>query len=170
MMAFLQPISIFVSTLSITAIALDRRRLIICPHEPPYQSSTILGMVPGVWVTAIILASPMAAFKKLESWTQFPQAMDELRWASNNAKVIFLSTFYTDQPRLNINKKFRKFHIHQNWQIHLLVEIPFWAEIFSSFVRLKFFTQNFWAEISSWYIFESKFSPFWGPKFFSRKK
>ena len=79
MMAFLQPISIFVSTLSITAIALDRRRLIICPHEPPYQSSTILGMVPGVWVTAIILASPMAAFKKLESWTQFPQAMDELR-------------------------------------------------------------------------------------------
>ena len=79
MMAFLQPISIFVSTLSITAIALDRRRLIICPHEPPYQSSTILSMVPGVWVTAIILASPMAAFKKLESWTQFPQAMDELR-------------------------------------------------------------------------------------------
>ena len=79
MMAFLQPISIFVSTLSITAIALDRKRLIICPHEPPYQSSTILGMVPGVWVTAIILASPMAAFKKLESWTQFPQAMDELR-------------------------------------------------------------------------------------------
>ena len=100
MMAFLQPISIFVSTLSITAIALDRRRLIICPHEPPYQSSTILGMVPGVWVTAIILASPMAAFKKLESWTQFPQAMDELRWASNNAEIIFLlTTFYTDQPR-----------------------------------------------------------------------
>ena len=119
MMAFLQPISIFVSTLSITAIALDRRRLIICPHEPPYQSSTILGMVPGVWVTAILLASPMAAFKKLESWTQFPQAMDELRWASNNAKVIFLSTFYTDQPRLNINKKFRKFHINQNGLIHL---------------------------------------------------
>jgi len=33
--ALLQATSIFVSTLSITAIALDRRQLIVKPHQPP---------------------------------------------------------------------------------------------------------------------------------------
>ena len=77
MIALLQSISIFVSTMSITAIALDRRRLIICPHKCPYQGSTLTLLVPGVWALAITLASPLAVYKKLESWTEFPPELLE---------------------------------------------------------------------------------------------
>ena len=37
-----QGTSIFVSTLSITAIALDRRRLIVCPHKSPWGLPAVL--------------------------------------------------------------------------------------------------------------------------------
>merc|ERR1712126_237815 len=77
MIALLQSVSIFVSTMSITAIALDRRRLIICPLKSPYQGSTLTVLVPGVWALAITLASPLAVYKKLESWTEFPPELLE---------------------------------------------------------------------------------------------
>merc|ERR1712038_1417082 len=58
--ALLQATSLFVSTLSITAIALDRRKLIVYPHEAPYSTNFILTLVPVIWMCAIGLSSPMA--------------------------------------------------------------------------------------------------------------
>ena len=70
--ALLQATSIFVSTLSITAIALDRRQLIVCPHESPPSSKLIMSTVPVIWLAAFAMASPMAIWKTLETWTEFP--------------------------------------------------------------------------------------------------
>ena len=98
MIALLQSISIFVSTMSITAIALDRRRLIICPHERPYQGSTFMILVPVVWAVAITLASPLAVFKKLESWTEFPKGMAILRYAIYT-KLLLLAYRTVDDVR-----------------------------------------------------------------------
>ena len=70
--ALLQATSIFVSTLSITAIALDRRKLIVCPHEPPPSGKLIMSTVPVIWFSAFAMASPMAIWKTLENWTEFP--------------------------------------------------------------------------------------------------
>ena len=69
--ALLQATSLFVSTLSITAIALDRRKLIVYPHESPYSTNFILMLVPIIWISAAGLASPMAIWKKLEYWTEW---------------------------------------------------------------------------------------------------
>lgn len=42
-----QGTSIFVSTLSITSIALDRRQLIVCPHKSAPGIRAMLACVPG---------------------------------------------------------------------------------------------------------------------------
>ena len=70
--ALLQATSIFVSTLSITAIALDRRKLIVYPHEPPPSGKLIMSTVPVIWGSAFAMASPLAIWKTLENWTEFP--------------------------------------------------------------------------------------------------
>ena len=70
--AMLQGISIFVSTLSITAIALDRRQLIVHPHRSAVGIRAMLALVPIVWAISIAMASPMAIWKKLEYWTDMP--------------------------------------------------------------------------------------------------
>ena len=70
--ASLQATSIFVSTLSITAIALDRRKLIVCPHEPPPSGTLIMATVPIIWASAFAMASPLAIWKKLERWSEPP--------------------------------------------------------------------------------------------------
>ena len=69
--ALLQGTSIFVSTLSITAIALDRRQLIVCPHKAAPGIRAMLACVPVIWACALALASPMAIWKKLEYWTEW---------------------------------------------------------------------------------------------------
>ena len=61
--------------LSITAIALDRRKLIVCPHEPPPSGKLIMSTVPIIWGAAFAMASPMAIWKTLENWTEFPPAL-----------------------------------------------------------------------------------------------
>lgn len=76
MAALLQSTSIFVSTLSITAIALDRRKLIVYPHEPAYGGPLVMTIVPLIWLTSLALASPMAIWKKLENWTEWADSMD----------------------------------------------------------------------------------------------
>ena len=77
--ALLQATSLFVSTLSITAIALDRRKLIVCPHEAPFSTNFILTLVPVIWACAIGLASPMAIWKKLEYWTAWADHFTPMR-------------------------------------------------------------------------------------------
>ena len=83
--ASLQATSIFVSTLSITAIALDRRKLIVCPHEAPPSGTLIMTTVPIIWACAFAMASPLAIWKKLESWTEFPpEVMNAFRWVCSS--------------------------------------------------------------------------------------
>ena len=69
--ALLQGTSIFVSTLSITAIALDRRQLIVHPHQAAPGIRAMLACVPLIWALALTLAAPMAIWKKLEYWTEW---------------------------------------------------------------------------------------------------
>ena len=77
--ALLQATSLFVSTLSITAIALDRRKLIVYPHEAPFSTTFILTLVPITWICAVGLASPMAIWKKLEYWTEWAESISLMR-------------------------------------------------------------------------------------------
>lgn len=63
----IQAISIFVSTISITAIALDRYQLIVYPTKPGVQTIGALVTMFFIWVTAFILASPLYIFRSLKT-------------------------------------------------------------------------------------------------------
>ncbi|XP_040565594.1 neuropeptide F receptor [Lepeophtheirus salmonis] len=70
LVGLLQATSVFVSTITITAIALDRRRLIVgSEQESPQDMGKIIATVPLIWGTALVMASPLAIWKTLEKWT-----------------------------------------------------------------------------------------------------
>jgi len=53
----LQGTSVFVSTISITAIALDRRRLIVgSEQESPEDMGKVVAAIPVIWCVAIAMA------------------------------------------------------------------------------------------------------------------
>ncbi|KFB38718.1 AGAP004123-PA-like protein [Anopheles sinensis] len=55
----LQATSIFVSTISITAIALDRYQVIVYPTRDSLQLMGAIAILTGIWIISIVLASPM---------------------------------------------------------------------------------------------------------------
>ena len=63
----LEAVSIFVSTISITAIALDRYQVILhSGHGENNMIASILKLV-FIWITAIALALPLFMFRTVES-------------------------------------------------------------------------------------------------------
>lgn len=66
MVGSLQAVSIFVSTLSITAIALDRYQLIVYPTKRSFQLTGALLALAGIWVTGVVLALPLFIVRTLQ--------------------------------------------------------------------------------------------------------
>ena len=62
----LQAVSIFVSTLSITAIALDRYQLIVYPTKKSFQLTGAMLALAGIWVIGIVLALPLIFVRTLQ--------------------------------------------------------------------------------------------------------
>lgn len=67
-MAGLQATSIFVSTISITAIALDRYKVIVYPTHQETASGTRGGLLllASVWVGALSLSLPLFTYRTVE--------------------------------------------------------------------------------------------------------
>uniref|UniRef100_A0A182QAR7 G-protein coupled receptors family 1 profile domain-containing protein n=1 Tax=Anopheles farauti TaxID=69004 RepID=A0A182QAR7_9DIPT len=61
----LQATSIFVSTISITAIALDRYQVIVYPTRDSLQLMGAVTILTGIWIISIVLASPMFITRQL---------------------------------------------------------------------------------------------------------
>ena len=66
MVGSLQAVSIFVSTLSITAIALDRYQLIVYPTKRSFQLTGALLALGGIWTVGIVLALPLFIVRSLQ--------------------------------------------------------------------------------------------------------
>lgn len=67
-MAGLQATSIFVSTISITAIALDRYKVIVYPTHQETASGTrgAALLLASVWVGALVLSLPLFGYRTVE--------------------------------------------------------------------------------------------------------
>ncbi|XP_055616023.1 neuropeptide F receptor isoform X1 [Toxorhynchites rutilus septentrionalis] len=61
----LQATSIFVSTISITAIALDRYQVIVYPTRDSLQLMGAVMILTGIWIISLVLASPMFITRRL---------------------------------------------------------------------------------------------------------
>ncbi|KAI9556686.1 hypothetical protein GHT06_016476 [Daphnia sinensis] len=66
MVGSLQAVSIFVSTLSITAIALDRYQLIVYPTKRAFQLTGASLALAAIWAIGIVLALPLFIVRTLE--------------------------------------------------------------------------------------------------------
>jgi neuropeptide Y receptor len=66
MVGSLQAVSIFVSTLSITAIALDRYQLIVYPTKKSFQLTGALLALGGIWILGVVLALPLFIVRTLQ--------------------------------------------------------------------------------------------------------
>ncbi|KAF8792108.1 G-protein coupled receptor 83-like [Argiope bruennichi] len=62
-----QVTSVYVSTFTMTCIAVDRYRIISKPLEPRLRSAQAIKIISCVWVLAILLSLPHAIFNKVES-------------------------------------------------------------------------------------------------------
>ncbi|XP_032294995.1 neuropeptide F receptor isoform X2 [Drosophila virilis] len=70
--ATLQALSIFVSTISITAIAFDRYQVIVYPTRDSLQFVGAVAILAGIWILALTLASPLFIYKQLISMDMPP--------------------------------------------------------------------------------------------------
>ncbi|XP_070539545.1 neuropeptide FF receptor 2-like [Ptychodera flava] len=59
-------VSIYVSTLTLTAIAIDRHQVLLHPLRPRITMSTAVCALLSIWIGAILLPMPMAIFRSLE--------------------------------------------------------------------------------------------------------
>ncbi|XP_054089903.1 neuropeptide F receptor isoform X3 [Zeugodacus cucurbitae] len=75
--AMLQAVSIFVSTISITAIAFDRYQLIVYPTRESLQVGGVIAILAGIWLFAVLLASPLFIYKRLEQ-AEIPPLLQSL--------------------------------------------------------------------------------------------
>ncbi|XP_053211656.1 neuropeptide F receptor-like isoform X2 [Panonychus citri] len=67
LVAGLQATSIFVSTISITAIALDRYKVIVNPNCEPCQPINTFITLSAIWLTALALSAPLFIYRTVES-------------------------------------------------------------------------------------------------------
>lgn len=90
----IQAISIFVSTISITAIALDRYQLIVFPTRPGLHTMGAVNTMLFIWMTAFTLASPLYIFRNLKTHKLGLIGMDSLSfciedWPIRNGRAIY---------------------------------------------------------------------------------
>ncbi|RWS11319.1 neuropeptide F receptor-like protein [Dinothrombium tinctorium] len=67
LVAGLEATSIFVSTISITAIALDRYKVIVKPSPEPCHPLRTLITLSLIWAIAFVLSSPLLIYRTVES-------------------------------------------------------------------------------------------------------
>ena len=61
----IQAVSVFVSTMTIAAIAIDRYRLIVYPTRNGFQNIGVVTLLLFIWTLAIALASPLFVYRQL---------------------------------------------------------------------------------------------------------
>jgi neuropeptide Y receptor len=81
----LQATSIFVSTISITAIALDRYQVIVYPTKESLQLFGAVFILLLIWVLALLLATPLFVVKQLRTHSiSLGKGIDELNFCIEN--------------------------------------------------------------------------------------
>ncbi|XP_041449393.1 neuropeptide Y receptor type 6 [Drosophila obscura] len=65
LVSFAQGCSIYISTLTLTSIAIDRYFVIIYPFHPRMKLSTCIGIIVSIWVIALLATVPYGMYVKM---------------------------------------------------------------------------------------------------------
>lgn len=83
-------ISVHVSTLTSTAIAIDRFFMIVHPFKPRMSLTICVALIVAIWVTSIFISLPLAIYQKV---TEFPrEIVCHEHWPRPTARQFFTVT------------------------------------------------------------------------------
>ncbi|CAG5095686.1 Similar to RYa-R: RYamide receptor (Drosophila melanogaster) [Cotesia congregata] len=86
LLPYAQGVSIYISTLTLTSIAIDRYLVIIYPFRPRMQVMTCKGIIVIIWIVALVLTLPYGIYMGLEKY----QYCEE-NWPTDNFRLLFSS-------------------------------------------------------------------------------
>ncbi|XP_076173043.1 prolactin-releasing peptide receptor isoform X2 [Ptiloglossa arizonensis] len=84
---YAQGVSVYISTLTLTSIAIDRFMVIIYPFHPRMKIDVCLGVIIGIWTVALLVTLPYGLYMHLEE----PYAYCEEHWPTERFRKIFSS-------------------------------------------------------------------------------
>ncbi|XP_012347799.1 prolactin-releasing peptide receptor-like [Apis florea] len=84
---YAQGVSVYISTLTLTSIAIDRFMVIIYPFHPRMKIEVCLLVIIGIWIFALLLTSPYGIYMHLEE----PYTYCEEHWPNERFRKIFSS-------------------------------------------------------------------------------
>lgn len=87
LVAYAQGTSVYISTLTLTSIAIDRFFVIIYPFHPRMKLSTCLAIIVSIWAFALLATLPYGVFMSHKSNGTFHYC--EEAWATENYRKLF---------------------------------------------------------------------------------
>ena len=84
-------VSVHVSTLTSTAIAIDRYFVIVHPFKPRMNVAVCLALIIAIWVTSISISLPLAIYQKV-SWSNDDEYICHESWPQKTARQFFTVT------------------------------------------------------------------------------
>ncbi|XP_048514772.1 prolactin-releasing peptide receptor-like isoform X2 [Athalia rosae] len=82
---YAQGASIYISTLTLTGIAVDRFFVIIYPFQPRMRVEVCISIIAGIWVIALFLTLPYGLYMQLEETYRFC----EENWPGERIRKVF---------------------------------------------------------------------------------
>ncbi|KAL4232199.1 hypothetical protein ACF0H5_009774 [Mactra antiquata] len=84
-------ISVYVSTLTSTAIAVDRYFVIVYPFKPRMKTCVCLIMIVAIWIVSVSISLPLGIYQNVEEKTEGSKSCQE-SWPKDQARQFFAVT------------------------------------------------------------------------------
>lgn len=84
---YAQGVSVYISTLTLTSIAVDRFLVIIYPFHPRMKIAMCMVIIVGIWMFSMLVTLPYGVYMQLEE----PHTYCEEHWPSESLRKIFSS-------------------------------------------------------------------------------
>ncbi|KAG5882218.1 hypothetical protein JTB14_012468 [Gonioctena quinquepunctata] len=89
LVSYAQGISVYISTLTLTSIAIDRYFVIIYPFHPRMKLSTCIIIIVIIWVFSVLVTLPYGVYVKLKSENYTDKFFCEENWPSEDWRKTF---------------------------------------------------------------------------------
>lgn len=102
---YAQGTSVYISTLTLTSIAIDRFRLIISPFKPRMKQQTCVYIITGIWAFSLLATLPYGIFLSHELIYDH-ERIGGTKWICQEVTLINLSWSYDSKFR-SLGRGFR---------------------------------------------------------------
>lgn len=89
LVSYAQGCSVYISTLTLTAIAMDRFFVIIYPFHPRMKIITCLMIICAIWIFSLILTLPYGLYMSLNTYENVEDHFCEEDWPSESSRKLY---------------------------------------------------------------------------------